>query len=519
MKRNYSKLSAIISCAIMLTTMAFAGFSLFKVQPVRAEDPPADTPTPTNTFTPTDTPVPSATPVPFGRPLVVIDGYSGPGKSIAPGKTFDVTINLSNHGLVQASNIVISFTSGDFIARSTGGVQAISFLNSGQASSISQQLTASDSVLGKTVAYMTVNISYTDTLGAVFTSDTSLAFNIKSVEATAESGGYYSPSATPTSSKRPQLIISNYLTDLDPLQPGSSFTLSLNIANVGSTNARNITMVMGGGSSSSGGGESGTAVPGGVSGSSGEFTNFAPIGSSNVQTLGNVGTAENKQAMQKLIVNVSTNPGTYPVKFSFVYTDESGKSWQDDQVITLLVYRLPILDVNFYRPPDIFSAGMPGVLPIQVVNLSRNSTILGSMKVTTTAGTLTNDTMLIGPLDAGGYFPLDVNFTPDAEGKAEIDVTIQFTDDFNSPREVTSKFFVDVAPAMDLSGPGLDGMGGGGGGGGGFVEPQPETTWQKVVRFIKGLFGLDSGVPDVPVDQSQPELPPVKVNPAPMKGG
>ena len=518
MRHNNLLLRKIVT-TVIFSSMIIVGVFMNQAKSVSAQD--TETPTPTNTFTPTNTPVPpTSTPVPFGRPLVVIDGYTGPGKSIAPGKTFDVTINLSNHGLIQASNVVISFSSGDFIARGTGGVQAISFLNSGQASSISQQLTASDAVLGKTVAYMTVTISYTDTLGAVFTSDTSLAFNIKNVEATTESGGYYSPSATPTSSKRPQLVISNYLTDLDPLQPGSSFTLSLNIANVGSTNAKNITMVMGGGSSSSGSGDSGTAVPGGVSGSSGEFTNFAPIGSSNVQTLGNVGTAENKQASQKLIVNVSTNPGTYPVKFSFVYTDESGKSWQDDQVITLLVYRLPILDVNFYRPPDMFTAGMPGVLPIQVVNLSRNSTILGSMKVTTTAGALTNDTMLIGPLDAGGYFPLDVNFTPDAEGKAEIVVTIQYTDDFNSPREVTSKFFVDVAPAVDMSGPGLDGMGGGGGGGGGgFVEPQPETTWQKVVRFIKGLFGLDSGAPVVPADQSQPEEPPVHVKPAPMKGG
>ena len=194
-------------------------------------------------------------------------------------------------------------------------------------------------------------------------------------------------------------------------------------------------MVMGGGSSSSGSGDNGTSVPGGVSGSSGEFTNFAPIGSSNIQVLGNIGVSETKQAVQKLIVNVSINPGTYPVKFSFIYTDDNGKTWQDDQVITLLVYRLPILDVNFYRPPDILSVGMPGVLPIQVVNLSRSSTILGSMKVTTTFGELMNDTMLIGPLDAGGYFPLDVNFTPNAEGKAEIVVTIQYTDDFNQPRE------------------------------------------------------------------------------------
>ena len=212
------------------------------------------------------------------------------------------------------------------------------------------------------------------------------------------------------------------------------------------------------------------------------------------------------------------NPGTYPVKFSFMYTDDNGKSWQDDQVITLLVYRLPILDVNFYRPPDLFSVGMPGVLPIQVVNLSRSSTILGSMKVTTAFGELMNDTMLIGPLDAGGYFPLDVNFTPNAEGKAEIVVTIQYTDDFNQPREMVSKFFVDVAPAADLGmTPGPDGVMGGGGGGGP-VDLQPETFWQKVARFFKGLFGLDSGVKQ-PAETVPSEMPPVQINPGPMKGG
>ena len=182
MRHNNLLLRKIVT-TVIFSSMIIVGVFMNQAKSVSAQD--TETPTPTNTFTPTNTPVPpTSTPVPFGRPLVVIDGYTGPGKSIAPGKTFDVTINLSNHGLIQASNVVISFSSGDFIARGTGGVQAISFLNSGQASSISQQLTASDAVLGKTVAYMTVTISYTDTLGAVFTSDTSLAFNIKNVEAT-----------------------------------------------------------------------------------------------------------------------------------------------------------------------------------------------------------------------------------------------------------------------------------------------------------------------------------------------
>jgi hypothetical protein len=510
------KTNKIIKLSLMaiLSIFFMAVLLLANIPTVLAQDP-VETPTSTQIPTLTNTPIPTATETqaPFGRPLVVIDGYSGPGKTISPGKTFNVSIKLSNHGLVQASNVVVAFSSGDFIARGTGGVQAISFLNSGQAANIGQQLTAADSVMGKTVAYITVNISYTDPSGLGYSTDTSLAFNISSGETTSDGGGYIAPSATPTSSKRPQLVIGSYQTDLDPLQPGTKFGLTLNIINVGSTNAKNITMIMGGGSASSSGGENGTAVPGGVSGSSGEFTNFAPIGSSNVQTLGNIPLSEQKQAIQNLIVNVSTNPGTYPVKFSFLYNDDSGKTWQDDQVITLLVYRLPILDVNFYRPPDPFSAGMPGVLPIQVVNLSRNSTILGSMKVTTAAGELTNDSMLVGPLDAGGYFPLDVNFTPTNEGQVEILVTVHYTDDFNQPREFISKFFVDVAPTFDMSGdPGMNG------GGGGFIEAQPETFWQKVVRFFKGLFGLDSGMPQ-PVDPMQLEMPPLDVNPGPMKGG
>ena len=237
--------------------------------------------------------------------MVVVDSYKGSGKAISSGKTFNVTINLSNHGAVQASNVVITFTSGDFIPRGTGGVQAVGVLNAGQSAGISQQLTATDAVNGKKVAYITASISYTDPSGAAFSTDTSLAFNVSGATSTSESGGYSSPSATPTTSKRPQLVISNYKSDLDPLQPGSTFSLSLDIGNVGSATAKNITMVMGGGSASSGSGDNGTSVPGGVSGSSGEFTNFAPIGSSNIQVLGNIGVSETKQAAQRLIVNVS----------------------------------------------------------------------------------------------------------------------------------------------------------------------------------------------------------------------
>jgi hypothetical protein len=140
-----------------------------------------------------------------------------------------------------------------------------------------------------------------------------------------------------------------------------------------------VTMIVGGGSSS--GSSNGTPQPGGVSGGSGEFTNFAPVGASNVQTLGDLPQGGAVQARQDLIVNVSTNPGAYPMKVTFSYLNDKAEVINDEQVITLLVYSLPTVDISFYRPPDPFFAGQPGALPIQVVNLGKRLAVLSNQRV------------------------------------------------------------------------------------------------------------------------------------------
>ncbi len=459
----------------------------FGWNPVLAQgEEPTDPPIPTDTPTATFTPEPTATMTPFPRPLVVVTKYNGGGKKVTAGKTFDVSLTLKNKGSGNASNVVVSFSSGDFVARGTGGVQAISVLGAGDGVVLSQSLTAAESVTGKEVAYITASISYTDGDGVSYSSDATLAFNIAGEPASSGSGSY--ASATPTVSKRPQVIISGYQSDVVPLQPGTSFKLTLDVKNVGMATARNITMVMGGGGSAASGNDSGTPAPGGVAGSSGEFTNFAPLGASNIQPLGNLDVEASITASQQLIVNVTTNPGTYPVKFSYIYSDEHGNKYQDDQVITLLVYRLPLIEVNFYRPADPFMVGQTGMLPIQVVNLSRNSTILGNMTVTSNAGQMLNSSLLVGTLDAGGYYPMDVSFTPEFPGPAEILIQIQYTDDFNQPRHQEFKLSVDVADAPIMEGPPVDLP----------VVDMPETFWQKVVRFVKGIFGLDSAKPSTP---------------------
>ena len=163
-------------------------------------------------------------------------------------------------------------------------------------------------------------------------------------------------------------MIAEYTTDTDPLQPGTQFTLNVSVGNLGNADARAVTMVVGGGVVPD---ASGTPVAGGVSGGSSDLSTFAPLGSSNLVYLGDMPAGSKTDTSIRLIVNTTANPGAYTLKISFVYTDPKGIRMVDEQVITLLVYQLPSVTVNFYRDPGPIYAGQFATLPLQVVNLGR----------------------------------------------------------------------------------------------------------------------------------------------------
>jgi hypothetical protein len=148
----------------------------------------------------------------------------------------------------------------------------------------------------------------------------------------------------------------------------------------------------------------------------------------------------------------------------------------------------------------------PGLLPVQIVNLGRKQVVMGNLRVTTDAGQLANNVLLVGPLDPGGFNTLDVMFTPEQAGPIELQVTIDYNDDFNQPQVVTRTLTVEVidVPVVD---PGIPPDGGEVP-----VEPEPVTNeglWARFVRFLRGLFGLDSA----PTTPDGGEFPPVEVPP------
>jgi hypothetical protein len=440
-------------------------------------------------FTVVAPPPPTSTPLPFARPQFVVRSSRVNG-NVHTGGNVTLKVVIENVGQATAYSTQAVFTSSDLVTTKTGGIAAVGTVNYDDEVDVSQSFYVSAQLAGQGVIVADMTLTYYDKAGTTYSDKFTLSMPVQG--GSTGGGGSAGPTATPTGVKASQLVITNYSASVDPLQPGNQFALKMTVQNVGNAKAQRVTMIVGGGSS--GGSASGTPQPGGVSGGSGEFTNFAPVGASNVQSLGDLAAGDKIDASQNLIVNVSTSPGAYPMKVTFSYLGNNNEVINDEQVITLLVFGLPSVDVSFYRPPDPLMVGQGGALPIQVVNLGKRQSVLGNIKITSDAGTIDNGTSLVGALDPGGYFTIDSFFTPEQSGKTKLKVVIEYVDDFNQARTIEKSLEVEVQegfiePTPDPS------ITNGGGGGGEFMPIDQETTMHKIFRFIKGLFGLDSAWP------------------------
>lgn len=461
------------------------------------QDDPTATPTPTatHTSTPTATTVPPTevptTAVPeTGRPIVIVESYSVGGSSPIPGKEFTLHFRLANTGSSKARGVVANFAAGDFIPGGNGGVVSAGTLAPGASTSYSQSMYAGTALATGTVGLINLTVSYVDEAGAAYSESFSLGVLVGAPSRSSGSGSSGTPTPTPTPVPRPLLIVVGHQTEPLQLRPGTEFELQLEVHNFGGSRAERISMVLGGGSGPS-------SDQAGAEGAGGDFTVFAPLGNSNVQFLGDLEAAATFDPTQKMIVNGATKAGVYIVKLTFSYSDDKGKSFSDEQVISLIVRSSPLLDVSFYRPLEPLFAGQPASLPIQIVNMDRISTQLGRMLVSYNGTTLENGSAMIGYLDPGGYFTLDPMLFPDTPGELPVLVSVGYVDDFNQILSYEQELLLMVEPMPDMPEefPPMD-DGGVIDGGGGAAEPG--GFWQSLWRAVLGLLGLDSGAPAEP---------------------
>ncbi len=131
-----------------------------------------DQPGPTNTPGATNTPAPTA----FVRPLLTVQSYGASSAEIVPGENLDFEMTLVNSGQIAATNVVVTFETGDFTPRNTGGVRAIGTLNPSETNRFWQPLAANRSISGNSIATLPVKVTYTDIYGTAYTETFNLTF-------------------------------------------------------------------------------------------------------------------------------------------------------------------------------------------------------------------------------------------------------------------------------------------------------------------------------------------------------
>ncbi|HPS33431.1 MAG TPA: hypothetical protein PKW57_08005, partial [Anaerolineaceae bacterium] len=128
----------------------------------------------------------------------------------------------------------MTFSSEDFVPLD-GGVFTLESIEINDAPGTTLRFRVSDYSSWKYSGVINATATYTDDAGTSYS--TSFVFYVAIAQSAAAS-----PTKTPTpgAAAKPQLVISGYSTDVDPLQPGSAFKLKLKIANAGVADASNV---------------------------------------------------------------------------------------------------------------------------------------------------------------------------------------------------------------------------------------------------------------------------------------
>lgn len=393
----------------------------------------------------------SASGAPTGKPEVLIENIITEPAVIAPGTPFTLTMILANRGSRTAINLKAVGDTSMVIPARGGGIATLGTLRIETTATLTLPLLLKPSKEGGRLG-LPITLTYSDYNGSSYSGQQTVGIDVDTSLA-----------------NRPQLLIDAYRTIPAQISPGDSFTLTLDLVNVGGAGAQRLTLALGG--------EEGENLGA-----------FVPIEGSNVSFVPYVEAGSSTSVAMRLMVagNAETRAHNLPVALG--YDISGGTREKSTQRVSLLVRRRPDFKVSFYRPVEgTAMAGQPFQLPIELVNASGFRFTISELRATGAGLEFVGErSTYVGPLDPGGSWTLDTAAMQMEAGTAEIVVGVDYIDDLNQTQTVSTTLFVEVME---------DPFGGQNGGISGEPEiptDQPKSFWDQVVRFLKALFGLGS---------------------------
>lgn len=394
---------------------------------------------------PTETP----TPGPFlaiARPELVIQSVRSDPDPISPQGAFSLSLEVINRGDYTATNVRLALASTDIAVPMEGSnLVVLESLDPDQIETMVLTLVLSETASSGRIS-LPFSLEYSDYYLRDYASEQTIGLNVSD-----------------SAASQPLVLLSAYETQPSSLSPGDAFTLHLQLANVGGNDAGQLLVTMG-------------------SMEGGDTRPFALLGTGNVRYVEALEAGKSVDLEMQIMLDGAAESGVYNLPVSIEYEGEgSGTRQSENQMLNLLVSRRPNLRIDYFESPGMGQVGKPLELPIEVVNIGRELVNVSTIQVSGEGLRVEEGSAFIGALDAGTSGSIDARVVPEQSGKISVVVSVDYLDDFNQPQTVSQTLGLDVEqPAPTPQSPG------------GGESEAPAGLWSRIVRILRGLFGLGS---------------------------
>jgi hypothetical protein len=387
-------------------------------------------------------------------PQIILESYTSDPVSPMPGDSLTLTVRVRNIGTEAARRLSLAFGGQDgaglapFMTLDAGHVAFVGDLPPGEEVGMVRHLLLDGTAQPKAYSLPLI-LSYSDGRAQSSSMAQSLSLIVQ-----------------PRPVRDPQLIIAGYHTAPHFVAPGDPFTLTVEIANVGAGDARELVVALGG--------QDGAALE-----------PFMTVGSGNVRFVGAMDQGDRVEVVQPMVAGGTAKAQAYNLPVALSYTGPDGAVATQVQRISLIVRRRVELQVDVYSRPESMAVNTPAQLSLEVRNLGRDAVdVVGVRATGLNASLQTGGTPFVGPLDPGGSAPLDLLVTPTRGGTTQLNVHVEYRDDLNRLQMWTQALTFEVEEREPLAAqPGAP-------------DPAEETSslasWQAVLRGLKGFVGFGS---------------------------
>ncbi len=287
---------------------------------------------------PTPTPKPAApsAPPPPGRPILTIRNYAVEPAQVRPGQEFVVTVEIYNNGSRAGENTLAVFPGDPFLPVGEPG-HMIGQIHINHVAVVTQRMRV-PSTVGGGIYQLMVNLGTNDWEGNHYDYPQPVPVEVVGSGA----------SAAPTG--KPRLVVEKTSTEPAVLAPGAPFTLTLQLANLGSR----------------------TAVDVFVAAASGDAV--IPAAGGGTASMGRVGVNQAVTVTFPLLLSDVETGGRQILPIVLDYTDASGGTYSEQQnlgvdVDTGLSRRPQLVIAEYTTAPDFLTPGDTFTLTMRVGNV------------------------------------------------------------------------------------------------------------------------------------------------------